>query len=173
MDIRLYNSRWKAIKLMLRCSFFVLCGLFIAIQMNPSSWAAYSIAGLFGLGYPVGIYYLLDRRPQIIINEFGVFDRTTYRDFINWDIIRSAYSIDLSGQKFVVLTVDEKFLSAVKKRRFARSISNLVDFGRPQKISISLGQVAIDEVKLSEFILAMIKLTPEDRREKLKDRLLT
>ena len=157
---------------MLRCSFFVMCGVVIATQLNTSSWAAYSIAGLFALGYPIGFYYLLDRRPQIIINEVGVFDRTTYRDFINWDIIRSAYSIDLSGLKFVVLTVDQKFLSAVKKRRFARSVSNLVDFGRPQKISISLGQIAIDEVKLAEFILAMINLTPEDRREKLKDRLL-
>jgi hypothetical protein len=158
---------------MLRCSFFVMCGLFIAIQANPSNWLAYSIAGLFGLGYPIGIYHLLDRRPQIIINEFGVFDRTTYKDFINWEVILGAYSIDLLGQKFVVLTVDERYLSSIKKRKFARSISNLVDFGRPQRINISLGQVAIDEIKLAEFVLAMIKLTPEDRKEKLKERLLT
>ena len=154
---------------MLRCSFFVVCGVFLSIQMD--TWVGYLIAGLFGLGYPVGIYHLLDRRPQIIINDFGVFDRTTYKDFINWDVIKGAYSIDMAGQKFVVLTVDEKYLPSVKKEKFFRSISNLVDFG-PKQINISLGQVAIDEVKLAEFILAMTKVPPEDRKERLKNRIL-
>ena len=156
---------------MLRCSFFVMCGLFFSIQTDPPNWVGYLIATLFGLGYPVGIYHLLDRRPQIIINEVGVFDRTTYKEFINWDVIQGAFSIDMLGQKFVVLKVDEKYLSSIKKEKFARSISNLVDFG-PQRINISLGQVAIDEVKLAEFILAMIKVPPKDRKEKLKDRVL-
>lgn len=171
MDIKLYNSPWKATKLMLRCSFFVMLGLFLSIQADAVNLVGYTITGLFGLGYPVGIYHLLDRRPQIIINAFGVFDRTTYKDFINWDVIKSAYSIDMMGQKFVVLTVDEKYLTSIKKEKFFRSISNLINFGR-QQINISLGQVAIDEVKLAEFILAMIKVSPEERKEKLKDRLL-
>ena len=146
-----------------------MCGVFFSLQAETS--VGYFIAGLFGLGYPVGIYHLHDRRPQIIINEFGVFDRTTYKDFINWDVIQGAYSIDLLGQKFVVLTVDKKYLPSIKKEKVFRSISNLVDFG-PQQINISLGQVAIDEIKLAEFILAMIKVPPEDRKEKLKNRLL-
>jgi hypothetical protein len=157
---------------MLRCSFFVMCGVFIAMQTEPANWVGYGIAILFGIGYPIGIYHLLDRRPQIVINEFGVFDRTTYREFINWDVIQGAYSIDMMGQKFIVLTVDEKYLSSIRKEKFLRSISNLVDFG-PKQINISLGQVPIDEIKLAEFILAMTKLSPEDRKEKLKDRLLT
>src|SRR5688572_12414685 len=89
MNIKLYNSPKKAIKLMLRCSYFVVCGLFISMQTEPANWIGYSIACLFGIGYLVGIYHLLDRRPQIIMNEFGVFDRTTYNDFINWDVINA------------------------------------------------------------------------------------
>ena len=89
--------------------------LFLSTQTDSSNLVGYNITGLFGIGYPVGIYHLLDRRPQIIINEFGVFDRTTYKDFINWDVIEGAYSIDMMGQKFVVLTVDEKYLASVKK----------------------------------------------------------
>ena len=61
----------------------------------PSNWVGYLIAALFALGYPVGIYHLLDRRPQIMINEIGIFDRRTYKDFINWDVIQRAYSIDM------------------------------------------------------------------------------
>ncbi len=125
---------------MLRVSYFVMCGLFIAIQTEPPNWVGYVIAGLFGLGYLVGIYHLLDRRSQIIINEFGVFDRTTYKDFINWDVIKGAYSIDMAGQKFVVLTVEEKYLSSIRKERFFRSISNLVDFG-PKQINIWTGEL--------------------------------
>ena len=75
------------------------------------------------------------------------------------------------GQMFVVLIVDKKYLSSIKKAKVAIAISNFVEFG-PQQIDISLGQVAIDEFKLAEFILAMIKVTPKDRKEKLKDRLL-
>ena len=170
MDIKLYNSPWKAAKLMLACSFFVMCGL--SFSIHTETLVGYLIAGLFALGYPIGIYHLLDRRPQIIINEFGVFDRATYKDFINWDVIQKAYAIDMLGQKFVVLTVDKGYLSSIKKEKFARSISNLVDFG-PQQINISLGQVPIDGIKLAEFIVAMTKLRPEDRKEKLRSRRLT
>jgi hypothetical protein len=149
-----------------------MCGLFISVLTDPSKWGVgYLIACLFGLGYPIGIYHLLDRRPQIVINEFGIFDRTTYKDFINWEVIQGAYAIDMAGQRFIVLTVDDKYLSSIKKEKVARSISNLVDFG-PQQINISLGQVPIDEVKLAEFILEMIKVPPKDRKEKLKNRLL-
>ena len=40
------------------------------------------------------------------------------------------------------------------------------------QIDISVGQLAVDEFKLAEFIMKMSKLRPESRKEKLKDRLL-
>jgi hypothetical protein len=51
------------------------------------------------------------------------------------------------------------------------SLTNWVDFG-PEQLSISVGQIAIDGVKLAEFILAMAKESPEDRKEKFKRKLL-
>ena len=148
-------------------------GLLLWAQVNASIGFVFLFITPFGLGYPIGLFHLLDRRPQIIMNEIGVFDRTSYKDVINWDVIKSAYSIDLMmGLTFVVLKVDEKYLPSIKKRKFALSLTNWVDFG-PEQLSISVAQIAIDEVKLVEFILAMTKLRPEDRKEKLKVRRLT
>jgi hypothetical protein len=172
MDIKLYKSPWRAIKLILLCSVFVIGGLFMLTKTDTPKWVWYLNIGFFGLGYPVGLFHLLDRRPQIIINEIGIFDRTTYKDFINWDVIRNAYPIDISGQKFVCLVVDEKYEPSTKKGKFSKLISNFSKEIGAQELNISLGQITVDEVKLTEFILTMINVRPENRKDKLKDRLL-
>ena len=172
MDIKLYKSPWRAIKLILLCSIFVFGGLFLLNNSDTPKWVAWMSIGFFGLGYPVGLFHLFDRRPQIIINEIGIFDRTTYKDFINWDVIQYAYLIDIHRQKFVCLIVDEKYEPSTKKGGFVKTLSKFSKYVGAQELNISLGQITIDEVKLTEFILTMINVGPENRTEKLKDRLL-
>ena len=172
MDIKLYKSPWRAIKLILLCSIFVVGGFFL-IQTDAPKWIGYLNIGFFGLGYPVGLFHLLDRRPQIIINEIGIFDRTTYKDFINWDVIQDAYLINISGQKFICLVVDSKYEPSLKKGGFAKSLANINKDIGAQELNISLGQVAIDEVKLTLFIRAMTAMAPENRKEKLNIKLIT
>jgi hypothetical protein len=142
-------------------------------KTDTPRWVWYLNIGFFGLAYPVGLFHLLDRRPQILINEIGIFDRTTYKDFINWDVIQDAYPIDISGQKFVCLVVDEKYEPSTQKGKIAKSFSDFSKHIGAQELNISLGQITIDEVKLTEFILAMIIIRPEDRKEKLDKKLLT
>ena len=173
MHVKLYKSPWKAVKLMLLCSVFVFAGLFILTKPDAPEWMGWLSICFFGLGYPVGLFHLLDRRPQIIINEIGVFDRTTYKDFINWEVIRDAYPIDISGQKFVCLVVDEAYEPSTKKGKLSRSISNLSKDIGAQELNIALGQVAVDEIRLTEFIVAMINERPEKRKEIIKPGMLT
>ena len=173
MDIKLYKSPWRAIKQILLCSIFVFGGLFMLENTDTPRWVCWMSIGFFGLGYPVGLFHLFDRRPQIIINEIGIFDRTTYTDFINWEAIQDAYLIDIHKQKFVCLVVDGKYEPSTKKGRIAKSLSNFSKGIGAQELNISLGQVKINEVKLTEFIGAMIKVRPEDRKEKLEKKLLT
>jgi hypothetical protein len=142
-------------------------------KTDTPKWVWYLNIGFFGLGYPVGLFHLFDRRPQIIINEIGIFDRTTYKDFINWDVIQGAYPIDISGQKFICLIVDEKYEPSAKKGKISKSISNFGKEIGAQELNILLGQIKIDEVKLTGFIVAMINLRPENRKEKLNRKLLT
>src|SRR5688572_20606425 len=101
MEIKLYKSPWRAVKLINLCSILVFGGIFILSQPDAPKWVGWMSIRFFGLGYPVGLFHLLDRRPQIIINEAGIFDRTTYKYFINWEVIQDAYPINISAQKFV------------------------------------------------------------------------
>jgi len=141
-------------------------------ETDTPKWVWYINIGFFGLGYPVGLFHLLDKRPQIIINEMGIFDRTTYKDFINWDVIQYAYPIDIHGQKFVCLIVDEQYEPSTKKGKFVKTLSKFSKYVGAQELNISLGQIAIDEAKMTEFILTMINLSTEDRKNNLNVRLL-
>jgi len=173
MDIKLYKSPWRAIKLILLCSIFVIGGVFMLTKTDTPKWVCYLNIGFFGLGYPVWLFHLLDRRPQIIINEIGIFDRTTYKDFINWDVIQDAYPIDIHGQKFVCLIVDEKYEPSTKKGKLVKSLSKFSKDIGAQELNISLGQIKIDEIRLTEFILTMIEARPEHRNDNINIYLLT
>jgi hypothetical protein len=168
MEIKLYKSPWRAIKLLFLSSVFVVGGILLLTQPAAPRWLGWFTISFFGLGYPVAIFHLLDRRPQIIINELGIFDRTTYKDFINWEVIRDAYPIDISGQKYVCLVVDEKYEPSYTKRGLARSAARLAKKIGAQELNIWLGQINIDEKKLTQFILSMIGTSPSNRSKNLR-----
>jgi hypothetical protein len=163
-EIKLYKSSWRAIKLILLCSIFVAIGLW-GIMTDMPSWIAWFIIGFFGLGYPVGLLHLFDRRPQIIINEIGIFDRTTHKDFINWEIIHDAYPIDIYNQKFICLVVDEQFIPSKKKGKIYRKTAKFNEMIGAQELNLSLGQIRIDVSKLTEFIILMRSAKKSDKME--------
>jgi hypothetical protein len=165
-EIKLYKSRWRAIKLILLCSIFVIGGIFMVRSTDAPEWAGWFNIFFFGLGYPVGIYHLFDRRPQIIINELGIYDRTAHQEFINWKIIHDAYLISIHGQKFISLVVDKDY-EPKRVGKFAKKLAKIVG---AQELNISLGQVKIDEKRLAEFIRTMISAKQTDTpSEKLSE----
>jgi hypothetical protein len=167
-EVKLYKSPWKALKLILLCSIFVALGIWLLTTADTPRWIAWLNIGFFGLGYPVGFFHLLDRRPQIIINELGIFDRTTNQDVINWEIIQDAYLVDVHGQKFICLIVDENFEPSRKKGRAHRTMAGLNKTLGFQELNISLGQLKIDEQKLGQFIMAMARADKPKREEIIK-----
>ncbi len=160
-EIKLYKSPWRAIKLILLCSIFVGLGLWGIMTGHMPTWVAWLNTGFFGLGYPVGLFHLFDRRPQIVINETGIFDRTTNKDFINWEIIKDAYLIDIHKQKFICLVVDEKYKPSQNKGKLYQQTAKFSEAIGAQELNISLGQVKIDPEKLTEFILLMRTATKQ------------
>ncbi len=169
MEIKLYKSPWRAFRLILLCSIFVGAGIFLLTLTNSPRWVAWMNILFFALGYPVGLFHLFDRRPQIIINKIGIFDRMAYNDFINWEVIRSAYLADIHGQKLICLIVDEKFEPKIKINRRVKEFNKQVGV---QELNIALGQINVDEKRLLEFILTMISVSPEQREPHLKTRLI-
>lgn len=165
MEIKLYNSPKKAFKLILVSSLFVGGALYVMFMGDAPIWVWFlSTFVCGGFTYPVAFFHLFDRRPQVVINEIGIFDRTTCKDFINWVIIQRAFVADTPAMWcYVCLIVDRKYIPALKKTKVAR----LFTVGEDE-IFISVGLLDVDEGKLTEFILKMMKAKPEDRNNEFK-----
>ena len=166
-EIKLYKSPWKAVGLIIACSIFVLIGIWGIKTKEMPSLISWLCVCFFGLGYPVGFFNFFDKRPQIIINEFGIFDRTTHKDFINWEIIKDAYPIDINGQKFICLVVEENFKPSKAKSHLYRRAAKFNEIIGAQELNISLGQIRVDYRKLTEFILQIIAVSSPNRAEVL------
>jgi hypothetical protein len=162
-ELRLRKSPWKAVKLLLGSSIFVAIGWWMLGDPDSSKWAAWLCIVFFGLGIPLGLSQLFDRRPQIIVNDVGVFDRTMHHEFINWEIIQDAYLVEIHKQTFLCLVVDEAFEPSRQKGKFKQGVASLNKGMGFQELNISLGFVNIDVVRFAEFILAMRGAAPPER----------
>ena len=165
-EIKLYKSAWKGIKLMAICLPFVILGIFI-LYKGGAFWVGLLNILFFGLSIPLGLYHIIDRRPQIIINEIGIFDRTIHRDFINWEIIVEAYPMSISSQYFVCLIVLPSFKPSLKRGKWYRRIAKLNESIGAQELNLNVGQLQVDPIKLSIFINLMAKAMPIERKERL------
>ena len=125
----------------------------------------------FGTGIPLGLFQLLDRRPQIIVNELGIFDRTIHQDFINWEIIHDAYLVSIHRQEFICLVVDEQFEPSKAKSRFTQKIAGISKAMGFQELNVNVGNVKVNADKLLEFILAMRNAEQPKRETLLKNAL--
>lgn len=170
-EYKIYKSPWKAIKLLAGCSLFVAAGIFILSSEEANPTIAWLIIIFFGLGIPIGLFQLLDRRPQIIINEIGIFDRTTHKDFINWEIIRDAYIVKVHQEPFICLVVPEEFEPSTHKSRLNKKMAGLSKAIGFQELNISLGNVNVNAERMAEFILMMRSADRVNRQSLIKRRL--
>lgn len=170
-EFKVYKTPWKAIKLLLGCALFVLLGLFILRQPDAPVWVGWASILFFGMGIPVALFQLLDRRPQIIVNEVGIFDRTIHKDFINWEIIQDAYLAKVHEEKFICLVVNEAFEPSRRKGKVHQQIAGLSKAMGFQELNINLSFVNIDAERLTEFILAMRRAEKPDRTTLIRKRL--
>ncbi len=156
--------------MILLCSVFIAIGIWGLKTGEIPALISWLSIGFFGLGYPVGLFHLFDSRPQIIINETGIFDRTTHKDFINWEIIKDAYPIDIHRQKFICLIVDENFRPSKEKNKERQYMEALNEAIGMQELNLSLGQIKIDAEKLTKFIVRMSASDKPNKEELLKTR---
>ncbi len=124
-EYKFYKSRSKAFKLLFLSSLFVFAGIYLLNQPATSKFMTWLCILFFGMGIPLGLFQLLDRRPQIIINKLGIFDRTVHRDFINWEIVQDAYIVTIHRQRFICLVVDEQFEPSKARGELTQKMVNL------------------------------------------------
>lgn len=151
-EIKLYKSNSKGIKIFVLCLPIVLIGIWMISENKIGTFDYYMgwfIASFFSLGIPVSIFNLLDTRAQIVINENGIWDRTTKQKEIKWEQIKESYLIEIYNQRYISIVADETFV--FKKNAFSW-LNKLNKYVGAQELNINLSQIKIDENKLTEFI---------------------
>ena len=142
-----------------------ICGLLLWDMPPLMAW---SCIGFFSLCFPAGIFHLRDRRPQIIINELGIFDRLASKEAIPWGVIKDAYIISVHGQKFICLVVDDRYEPSKSWGGVYRQMVFLNKVLGAQKFNITLGQIKIRPQRLLELILYLRAATDAERTHLLK-----
>jgi hypothetical protein len=167
-EIKLYKTTTKGLKIIGMCLPFVAIGLWM-IMDNPYGSTEYVMGWVgtcfFGLGLPVGLFQTFDKRPQIVITENGIWDRTTNQDEVKWEQIIEAYPLDIHGQKFISLVTDDTFVLKKKPYKWAAKINEFVG---AQNLNLHLGQINIDEIEFTNFINQLSQQTIDERRKTIK-----
>lgn len=167
-EIKLYKTTTKGLKLIAMSLPFVLLGLWM-ITEEPHGSANYIIGWccvcFFGLGIPIGLYQALDKRPQIIISENGIWDRTSNQDEVKWEQILEAYPVELFDEKLISIATDDKFVFKNKPLKYAEKINKMVG---AQNLNLHLAQIEIDADKLTALINKLRTEDIDQRRQLIK-----
>jgi hypothetical protein len=167
-EVKLYKSTLKGLKIFALTIPFVAIGLWM-ISARSSGYFEYILGWFcicfFGIGILVGLFHTFDRRPQIIINENGIWDRTTNEDAIQWELIKDAYPLDMGGEKFICLVVDDSFIFKVKQYQWASMINQAIG---AQQLNLHLGQLNIEADTMTSFIQEMTATPLEARKTVIK-----
>ena len=168
-EIRLHKKPIKAIIILAGSTCFVFFGIWEISKENIDTYTfimGYLTIAFFGLGIAVGLYHLLDRKPQIILNKEGIWDRSTKQKLIPWNLIKNAYPINISGQKFISLELDKDFEKEIKQYKWATKFNKAIG---AQTINLQLGQLNVNSNRLTDLILRMTKLDITERTKEIKN----
>ena len=131
---------------------FILIGLWAINREQKGSFdfiMGYFCAGFFGLTIPIGIWSIFDRKPQLIINENGIWDRTLKQNEIKWEQITAAHILDIHSQKFISIAVDKTFEFSKPQNKFAKKLNEMIGLRR---LNLNLSQIKINEKELLTLI---------------------
>jgi len=157
METKYYKSYWKSVKIVILSSIFLILTLLLPDALPTILY--WFVLIFSGLGILAGLANLLDRRPQIIINEKGIYERS-YNEFINWTAIEDAHTANFNGQKFICLILNENY-NRKKANKFKRNVIKLNKRLGAQEFNIPYGQLDVNESKLLELFRAKLQSNTE------------
>ena len=158
----LYKSPRKALMVIVVCA--ALVAAIVAIMLLPDKRAPQALwlgAVFFGLGIPVGIHSLLDKRPWIVLDEEGVWDRGLRRPRIPWDAIEDAYTGSVRGQAmFVCLVLKEDRAAEFAPSAWVARSNRLVG---TEPLNLNAAPTGVDTEKLCMTVKLLAHLPREER----------
>lgn len=159
MEYKLYKSRRKALVLLFGSALFVAPPLVMSLK-KPLPGHLWLGVGFFGLGMLLGLYSLLDKKPQIILDEDGVWDRSLRRDRIPWNMIEDAYPVSIAGQKFISLVMDQSATAEIKSVSLAARANSVLGI---EPLNLNIGQIRVDAKRLCMAVKLLAHLPREER----------
>ena len=162
-EIKLYKSPFKSLRLLLLCSIFVIPSAWLIFATENNDWQLWCSLCFFGLGYIVGLFHILDRRVQIIINKNGIWDRTTKLGLMQWELIKKAYEIEIQKQKFISIVASKKLKSKKKIYAWASYLNRKIG---AQDINLNISQIKVNAEEMV-MLINILKNEPIEGRDKV------
>ena len=99
---------------------------------------------------------LFDRKPRLIINNEGIYDRSLKIDTIDWYDIESAYIQKIREAHFICLTLKDegKYINEIYQTN--NKIKVIKDYFGMEAININIDGLAISEAELLQTIKEQI-----------------
>ncbi|MEO1518665.1 MAG: STM3941 family protein [Bacteroidota bacterium] len=166
-QIKLYKKTWKGLRLVaMGLPLFCVC---IWKAQREDVDAMEQLLGwfgscFFGFGLFVGFFHTFDRRPQIILDEDGIWDRSIREPKVFWEQVRAVHQWGVYGQIFVAVKVDKTFQRRQSKYAWVQPISRLL---KGKDLNINLSQLSVDAQQMANCIKEMSKVEKENRLETL------
>ncbi len=79
---------------------------------QPIYWI---FVAIFGLGFLLGLYLIFNRKPQIVLNEAGILDKSMSSTRINWESIKGVHKVTVYRLTIIRLVIDEQLAPIYKK----------------------------------------------------------
>ena len=160
-----YKSSSKALKIILLSFPFIAIGYWFILFESSGSFQYilgwFSVC-FFGLCFPVGLFQLFDKRPQVIINEISIWSRSFQKNEIKWDQITENHILDIYGQKFLSIITIESYKPDNQKnfpsKRFFKN-------NKGNQYTLYLNQINQNDEKFMNLINSMINANVLERKE--------
>lgn len=159
-NLVLRKSVFKALKLVLLSSLLLAVGVYLIASGQPSKQViGWVNAVLFGFTLLAGLAQLFDRRPQLVADENGLYERMSLTEPIEWSavdsIVYKKVGTFLSRQHLAEVTLKpfsgESLASKIKVRPFSKP----QDERQPLKLALLLTPLEGNAVEIVNRLTAI------------------
>lgn len=163
-QILLYKKPFGGLILFLLTIPFIAIGIYLIVKEpigSSSNILGWIWTAFFGLIIPFGLIKTSDKREQIIINENGIWDRSTNQVTIKWEQIVSAEPMRVYKQHYVKVLVDETFKMNYNIYGHGDKVPK---FKEDIFVLLKVTDLKIKEKAMAKFINEMILAQTEKRK---------
>lgn len=164
-EIKIYKSKLKAFYLLLGSLGFVLTLLFLkdfSLKFTLEDFFPIFSILFFGLGMLLGLFQILDYRPQMIITKNGIWDRTSIKEELKWSQIKEIIPIKMYEETFLSVQTDDTYVVPRKKNKLFLKLNSLFGF---HDQNINIGNLKINNVELLRLLYQAVDADEKKRQE--------